>query len=73
MASAGLDFSPDALDAAASADVLTRVQEMPSKSETLVRVSAECTAIGLTVAQAFEAALAGLRTLVGQRSCPLSP
>ena len=73
MASAGLDFSPDALDAAASADVLTRVQEMPSKSETLVRVSAECTAIGLTMAQAFEAALAGLRTLLGQRSCPLSP
>lgn len=61
MASTGLEFSADTLDAAVPVDLLRQVHAMSAKREVLERVSRECAQIGLSTAQAFEASLAGLR------------
>ena len=55
----GLDFTPDKLKTAVLEDILKQVREMPSKKEILGKVSNECGQIGLSMPQAFEAALAG--------------
>jgi len=57
---AGLSFPSAAIASAAPASVWQQVQEGRS-ANALARLSGECAAGGLTMTQAFEAAIAGLR------------
>jgi len=57
----GLIFPSDQVKSAEPASLWRQVQAMPRKVTVVEKTSRECAQIGLTMPQAFEAALAGLR------------
>jgi putative nucleotidyltransferase with HDIG domain len=68
----GLTFPSDRVKTAEPASLWRQVQAMPRKVTTVQKTSSECAQIGLTMPEAFEAAVAGMRkvSLVGEvREC----
>jgi putative nucleotidyltransferase with HDIG domain len=57
----GLRFPSDKVKSAVASSLWHQVETTPGKASTVGKISSECALIGLTMAQVFETALAGLR------------